>query len=534
MKGPDLFRSVNMKGSRKRQKLGLLKDSFGKDPGELRNEKKEIALYYELTGTGGFDNTVDDITWNDLEMDEIFRRINHTGSYIGEQTLYRRLHILGGPDKEAERRINYYQKHETERLRLEYALSQIGKDESSYYLPLFLFQAGDLSVGRLWVYRLLQFLLLGSFLLAVLLDSIVFFVLFAVVAVGNLAVYSVKKAEYEAYLSALLSTKQMVSFAQMLVSDEEYREILHSERISRAAEELGGLTHLIGNFQIKKTSMWSGDVLDILRDYLMGTTLWDFTVFRKITNIITGKLSLLLELYEFIGQMDMEIGIASFRESLPVWCSPVFGEKFFMKELYHPLLLKPVGNDLNLEDSLMITGSNASGKSTFIKAVAVNAILGMSIHTCAAKTASMPYMGVMTSMTVRDDLSGGESYYIRGLSYLKRMLDSVDNGRQTLCVIDEILRGTNTQERLAASKAVLKYLAEKNCTVIVATHDRDLALALKEKYRCMYFSNYIEDGSLRFDYKIHEGCTETTNAILLLESMNFPQSVVEEAKRQVR
>lgn len=87
----------------------------------------------------------------------------------------------------------------------------------------------------------------------------------------------------------------------------------------------------------------------------------------------------------------------------------------------------------------MITGANASGKSTFMKALAVNVILAQTIHTVTAKEFAIPRLGVMTSMALRDDILTGESYYIREAKYLKRMLDAVTEEAPILCVIDEIL-----------------------------------------------------------------------------------------------
>ena len=76
-------------------------------------------------------------------------------------------------------------------------------------------------------------------------------------------------------------------------------------------------------------------------------------------------------------------------------------------------------------------------------------------------------------MAVRDDLMAGESYFIREIRYLKRILDSLDDNRLTVCAIDEILRGTNTGERIRSSRAILEYLSDKNCIALVATHDRE-------------------------------------------------------------
>ena len=95
-----------------------------------------------------------------------------------------------------------------------------------------------------------------------------------------------------------------------------------------------------------------------------------------------------------------------------------------------------------------------------------------------------------------------------------------------LCTIDEILRGTNTPERLAASEVICRYLAGKNCLAVVATHDMELTRRLSAEYRCYYFTSGIEGNEVCFDYRIHEGVGENRNAIKLLGLMGFPEEIV--------
>lgn len=228
----------------------------------------------------------------------------------------------------------------------------------------------------------------------------------------------------------------------------------------------------------------------------------------------------------------MAIAIASYRESLSVWCipeiSPDGGIEY--KGVYNPLLDVPVCNDFSLESNCMITGSNASGKSTFMKAAAVNEILAFSIHTCSARRAVIPKMEVYTSMAVRDDLLAGESYFVREVKSLGRIVGRMEKAGKALVIIDEILRGTNTRERIAASAAILKYLKERDCMVIAASHDMELAGMLKRQgYQTYYFCEKETEGRIEFDYKIHDGICMQTNAIRLLEYFGFPREILRDA-----
>ncbi|MEW9124526.1 MAG: hypothetical protein AB2421_17575, partial [Thermotaleaceae bacterium] len=186
---------------------------------------------------------------------------------------------------------------------------------------------------------------------------------------------------------------------------------------------------------------------------------------------------------------------------------------------------------VNLENSCIITGSNASGKSTFIKAIAINAILGQSINTCMADEMILPCSKIITSMAVRDDLMAGESYYIKEIKYLKRIIEGLSEERLVICVIDEILRGTNTEERIAASASILKFLHNKNCIAIVASHDIELTQILDNIYDNYYFTEQMEEKDIVFDYKIYRGVSNSKNAIKLLKYVGFPDEIIAEAKK---
>lgn len=564
---------------------------FGCNPLELpgaarcKDRLDEIAIYYEEIKDELALQCVDEVTWNDLEMDEVFLRMNHTRSYIGEQVLYRRLHAVGMKNddvqndsgkndagqndsrknntgqngfeqinksaQEWERHIAYFYDHAKEREELEELLEGIGKTREDYYLPMFLKNADCLKSERIGIYRFLQILLFGSFLAGIFLGNPCFEAIAVVVAIVNLTVYAMGKEKYEVYLYSLGSVKQLVSLAKKIAANQEWNALFLDEKTKSAIVSLEKLAHSIGNFQGKKKSIWTGDALAVVWDYLIGVTLWDFTAFHRIAGMIEGKQEELFLLYEMAGRIDMEIAVASYRKSLPEYCVPILNEMegenqkpgtqkkqisrgiFRAKNLYHPLLSSPVCNDFCPEKNCMITGANASGKSTFIKAVAVNAILAQTIYTVTASKFEMPYMQVITSMAVRDDIMSGESYYMKEVSYLKRIVDAVTDAKRmpVLCVIDEILRGTNTKERLAASEAVCRYLAEYPCLAIVATHDMELAESLKAQYSCYYFTSEIRADDIYFDYKIREGYGKNSNAIQLLSYMKFPKEIVGMAQK---
>ena len=253
------------------------------------------------------------------------------------------------------------------------------------------------------------------------------------------------------------------------------------------------------------------------------------------TVLFTGVAFSFVGVLQSLGEFNVPalISVVSFRKSLPHYCLPKFSQDacIHLEGLYHPLLNEPVLNDVVMHRNSIVTGSNASGKSTFIKAVTVNCILAQTIHTCMAGIAEIPHAYVATSMAVKDSLMEGESYYMKEIRSLNRMLGYMQENELVVCAIDEILRGTNTKERIAASAAILRYLEERNCLVLVASHDMELVDLLDREYEHYYFCEQEGEEDIVFDYKIHKGINEKTNAIRLLEYVGFPGQIVSDAER---
>ena len=230
------------------------------------------------------------------------------------------------------------------------------------------------------------------------------------------------------------------------------------------------------------------------------------------------------------------ISAASFRESLDFYTLPLFIEggtvSLSFTDAYHPLIKEPVTNSISISKPILITGSNASGKSTFLKTAAVNAILAQTINTCLAREYATSRFMIYTSMALKDNLSNNESYYIAEIKSLKRVFDSINEDIPILCMIDEVLRGTNTIERIAASSEVLKRLGSGNCLCIAATHDIELVSILKNHYGNYHFQESFIDNDIVFDYRIYPGKSTTRNAIKLLRLMGYSENVVASAEER--
>lgn len=515
-----------------KQNRRQIKESFGRKPEHKEKESKRIRFYLDSQPQ---DADVDEITWNDLSMDEVFWRVNNCASSAGEEILYDTMHHTKKSTEELEeleKSVQYFSKQEKERNQVLTCLLQMGKKDASYYISPYMTTIEENGLGDTRILRILQILPIISLLGFVAFREFALIGLFIVNMIVNVVIYVLMKMRYETNLSMLGTLCSILKIAKKIdkLGCEEYfcRELKEPlQRLKRT----GGM---IEKLQSVQEAMLSSE-LGVLGDYVLGATLCQLTGYNKSIHMLSQYREEYMKLYETVGAIDMTISIASFRKSIPFYTTPKFWEKneVELEEIYHPLIEQPVCNSMKWEKNCIITGSNASGKSTFIKAVAVNAILAQSIHTCMARNVKMPHVDVITSMAVQDDIMSGDSYFIKEIKYLKRMLEHLNAKRGTICIIDEILRGTNTKERIAASRAIMEYLSKENCLVMVASHDQELTVLLQDMYDNYHFSEKIGKQDISFDYKLYTGPATSNNAIRLLEYTGFPEKIIADAKDHV-
>ena len=307
--------------------------------------------------------------------------------------------------------------------------------------------------------------------------------------------------------------------------------------VKEACRSLRGF--MKSSYLVSGSRQGGGNPLEVLFDYLRMLFYMDLIRFNKALHDLQKHMGEVDRLITVTGELECAVAVGSFRKSLGErWCVPNLrtqAEKglFLRAEgLYHPLLGEAVPNDLDAKRGVLLTGSNASGKSTFLRAVAVNALLAQTVHTCAAANYEAPYYRIYSSMSLRDDLAGGDSYYMVEIKSIKRILDQVEReeDRPVLCFVDEVLRGTNTVERIAASTQIMKKLAAGCALCFAATHDVELTKLLEREYDNFHFEERIEEDDIFFPYKLLEGPASTRNAIALLRMLKYDQSITAEAE----
>jgi len=207
----------------------------------------------------------------------------------------------------------------------------------------------------------------------------------------------------------------------------------------------------------------------------------------------------------------------------------------------HPLIAhdRRVTNDFRLDapgELALITGSNMSGKSTFLRTIGVNMVLAYAGGVVAAESFSLSYFRLFTTIKISDSLAEGISYFYAEVRRLKALLDGLrqPNARPLFFLIDEIFRGTNNRERLIGSRAYIQALvgpgeSPQNGTGIVSTHDLELTSLAGERVFNYHFADRVADGRMVFDYRLQPGPSTTTNAlrIMRMEGLPVPQSDAE-------
>ncbi|MDX5349072.1 MAG: DNA mismatch repair protein MutS, partial [Hymenobacteraceae bacterium] len=199
------------------------------------------------------------------------------------------------------------------------------------------------------------------------------------------------------------------------------------------------------------------------------------------------------------------------------------------ESLGHPLIIKDdrVVNDFEMAGAgktVVITGSNMSGKSTFLRTVGLNVVLALAGAPVAARKFTVYPMQVFTSMRTADDLSESTSSFYAELKRLRLLLDLTETGQPVLYLLDEILKGTNSHDRHLGAVSLVRQLQRQNQSGLISTHDLalgELAQQSPETIRNYSFNSHIEANKIIFDYHLTPGICRSFNASQLMKQMGI-------------
>ena len=365
------------------------------------------------------------------------------------------------------------------------------------------------------------------------LSKISFVVFILYVFVGPMAFSSIyvqritQRHNYVSRMSALFSAYKAL-FLQ--VEKEEFQsdylqklqhELVGETVASQAIDQLGKITTAIDSR------------LNLLMAFVLnGLFLWDIIQMVRLERWQQKYKDEIPVWFDALGTFDALCSLSGFAYNNPKYVLPQFSDQEHVMsatKLGHPLISaeQRVCNDFSLEkrgDFMIITGANMAGKSTFLRTVAVNMILGMSgTVVCAEKMIFTP-IHVITSLRTTDNLVRNESYFFAELKRLKWIIDKLNSGERLFIILDEILKGTNSKDKQEGSRALIEQLVRLKATGIIATHDIILG-KLVEEYpdniinRC--FEVDLKNDQLIFDYTLRAGVSQNMNATFLMRRMGI-------------
>jgi len=233
-----------------------------------------------------------------------------------------------------------------------------------------------------------------------------------------------------------------------------------------------------------------------------------------------------------LHQIDALNSLANYNFCHPYFSLPTINNEnttIKIEVLKHPLINNEVciANDVQFgkdEKLVILTGANMSGKSTLLRSVGVNIVMALIGAKVSAQKFTLPIMEVITSMRVTDDIKTQTSYFYAELKRLKKIVTHLENQKPTFVILDEILKGTNSDDKLSGSISLIKKFVQYNCLGIIATHDLELGKLENElpnlvTNKC--FESDITNNQLTFDYKLKEGIAKNKNATFLMEQMEI-------------
>jgi hypothetical protein len=365
--------------------------------------------------------------------------------------------------------------------------------------------------------------------------GIVHRMLFLVPFILSVAALNALRSRIQPALEAASSKESALSrYGDMLklIEDEKFEaEVLLAlqkrlgESGAQATVEMNALSRIVGFVDARNN--------EVFRFFIGPALMWDLWCAMALEKWRARAGKAAFGWFRALAELEALASLAGFAFENPDYAFPEFTDNatFSAKKLGHPLIDsdKRVSNDVTLAGpghALVVTGSNMSGKSTLLRAIGINAVLANAGAPVCADALGIGRLEVATSMRVSDSLEEGTSRFYAELKKLKLVLDlskQIVKGEKPgtlLFLLDEILHGTNTRERLIGARAIMKELLARKAMGAVSTHDLglgDLEHELKGDVKNVHFEEQVEGDVMSFDYQLREGVVQSSNALRLMK-----------------
>ena len=501
-----------------------VKADYGKDSTKKSNIKN-VRKYFDMVEKQ--EETLDEQTWNDLDMDNVYKKVDRTYSSVGEAVLYKMLRNPTKDEKvlkERDRVISYFDENARLRNKLSIMFYKLGRDRKNTFLDMI---QDELVVNKAkyFVYSFLGKIMPIILILMAIFLGPQYIMGLLVLACINMLINNKEKDIVKSH--GLLYLRDIINAANDVSSVRDEKIDFYLEKVRKSRKEIKSID--LATKSIQLANMWGG-----LLEFISVLFLLEESAYYKISDLLKNRKETFLNLYEDLGEIEALISIASYKKSIENrYTKPTFKKdsKLYIVDGRHPLLIDGVPNSVKMKKKgIVLTGTNMSGKSTFLRMIGINMIFAQTFYFAVAKKYEAPFFRIVTSINPNDNLSEGKSYYMSEAEALLRIINALNDEIPVFCAIDEIFRGTNPVERIAASAEILTYINERNAISIVTTHDRELVDILKDNYEFHYFSESVsKKNGLNFDYKLKDGVSKTKNAIKLLDFIGYPKEIIKKS-----
>lgn len=462
----------------------------------------------------------------------LFQMINSTGTYYGRRRFVKDLLNPTFSDKELEKRheaITELSNNYSFCAETEYDFSLVGIDED---FPILISQLQDKkrfiknSYLKL-LFKISSIITCLTLLYSIFTKSTLSFIILNCLIIFQLLLWIIGYLKANHYVGTLKKLAPKIS---------RYDNVI--DNITKMEFTTNKLDEIVKNLEIAKIGVKqlskiasninqrNNGVMCIILNSLL---LWDYKNAINLDNWKMKYSDSVENWFYTLGELESLISFAN----LPRICSnmslPTFTEKnniIDSKNMGHPLINneKRVCNDFKLDNNIyIISGSNMSGKTTFMRTVGINMVLARAGSYVCADSMLSSKMNIITSMRIRDDLNEGISTFYAELKRIKKIIDQSHSDPYTLFLIDEIFRGTNSVDRLKGAEGVLKELCKSHVSGMITTHDLEVCNLEDENPNIINYSfnEHYVDSEIYFDYKIKNGRSLTTNAEYLLRKVGI-------------
>jgi hypothetical protein len=463
----------------------------------------------------------------------LFQNLNRTATFIGKKTLAKQLLTLL-PNPEIIRNQDAVQELAAKLdWRQEFlAFAKVSKDTALSYQTLLQwskFKSNPLSKMNLWISFVTPCLFAGVLIAYLVTSKAIFLSYLTYLFVFNLGFLGkfFKRIQIEianasnidkiiSQYGLLMQKIENESFKSQKLIDLQQKLTFKQENASTHLKQLASLfanMDSIGNF--------------VTAIVFNGTFLFNVHVLKALMEWKKEHAEALEDWLEVIGEFEMLNSLANISHNNTDFVFPTLNTNFEIdfSNLSHPLLNPKtrVGNEVQFQPQsfMILTGSNMSGKSTFLRSLGVNMVLtGMGAAVCASQANVHP-LPVLVSMRLSDSLSDSESYFFAEIKRLKQIMDELA-GNPAFVLLDEILRGTNSDDKRNGTIEVVKKIIAKKAVGAIATHDIEVCLTTNDYPNVLTnkcFEVEIQDNDLYFDYKLRNGICQNRSATFLMKKM---------------